>query len=70
MKMMSTAFVKQLNIIIQAEKIRIRMPNKLFNVQVKRTLCCDQRKGMWKQVWRSQERPQQRDNSADDHETK
>jgi len=46
------------------------MPDKLYNVQVKRTLCCDQRKGMWKQVWRSQKKPQQKDSSADDHETK
>ena len=30
------------------------MPNKLYKVQVKRTLCCDQRKGMWKQVLWSQ----------------
>jgi hypothetical protein len=34
-----------------AGKIMMGMPNKLYKVQVKRTLCCDQRKGMWKQVW-------------------
>jgi len=47
----------------------LRMPNKLNKVQVKRTLCCDKRKEMWKQVWWSQKRPQRRNNSADDHET-
>jgi len=46
------------------------MPHKLYTVQVKRTQCCDQRKGTWKQVWWSKKRPQRRDNSADDHETK
>ena len=44
------------------------MPKKLYKVQVKGTLCCDQRKGIWKQVWWSQTRPQQKDNSADDRE--
>ena len=68
MKMTSTAFVKQLNIIKQTVKIMIGMPKKLYKVQVKGTLCCDQRKGIWKQVWWSQTRPQQKDNSADDRE--
>jgi hypothetical protein len=45
MKIMSTAFVKQLNIINWAGKIMIRMQNKPYKVQVKRTLGCDQRRG-------------------------
>ena len=42
----------------------------LYKLQGKMALCCDQRKGMWKQVWWSQKMPQRRENSADDHETK